>query len=67
MTVTEVLKHVSTGYQVCKGLKITPSNWYKWEKQNWIPLVKQRDINKVFNLDLPIDFTKKEMEDRIKN
>ena len=33
MTLDEALRHFESGYQLCKKLGITPTNYSKWKKQ----------------------------------
>lgn len=65
MTLEEVLKHFDSGYQLCKQLGITPTNYSKWKKKNFIPLKQQFLINQLTGANMPIDVDKKSMEERI--
>ena len=65
MTLKEAMQHFSTGYQLCKRLKITSTNYYRWRQNGFIPLKQQFLINRVLGTDLPIDFDKESMEKRI--
>lgn len=67
MTIDEALAHFTTGYALCKKLNITPTNFYKWKKNGFIPLKQQFLINKITGLDLPIDLDKKAMEERLRD
>lgn len=65
MTLDEALKHFDSGYQLCKKLGITPTNYSKWKKQNFIPLKQQFLINKLTGADMPIDLDSESMKERL--
>ena len=65
MTLDEALRHFESGYQLCKKLGITPTNYSKWKKQNFIPLKQQFLINQLTGANMPIDLDKEAMERRI--
>lgn len=65
MTLDEALKHFESGYQLCKKLGITPTNYSKWKKQNFIPLKQQFLINQLTEANMPIDVDKESMNRRI--
>lgn len=65
MTLEEALMHFESGYQLCKKLGITPTNYSKWKKQNFIPLKQQFLINQLTGIDMPIDIDKESMEKRL--
>jgi hypothetical protein len=65
MTLEEALEYFNSGYHLCQKLRITPTNAYKWKKNNFIPVKNQFLINKVIGEDLPIDMSKEEMEIRL--
>lgn len=65
MTIEEALKHFSSGYEICKTLKISQSNFTRWKAKNFIPLRQQMKINEVTGANMPIDIDKQAMEERI--
>jgi len=65
MTLEEALEHFKSGYDLCKKLGITPTNYSKWKKQGFIPLKQQFLINKFTGLNLPIDLDKDAMDKRL--
>lgn len=65
MTIEEVLLHFKSGYQLCKKLGIEPTNFYIWKKQNFIPIRQQFLINKLIGSNMPIDFDKETMDQRL--
>ncbi len=65
MTIDEALQHFKSGYDLCKKLGITPTNYSKWKKQGFIPLKQQFLINQMTGANLPIDVDKQAMEERL--
>jgi hypothetical protein len=65
MTIDEALIHFKSGYDLCKKLGITPTNYSKWKKQNFIPLKQQFLINQLTGANMPIDIDKEAMDVRI--
>lgn len=65
MTLEEALQHFGTGYRLCKSLKVTATNAYKWKINNFIPLKQQFLINQLVGNKLPIDMNKEDMELRL--
>ena len=65
MTLDEALIHFKSGYELCKKLEISPTNYSIWKKQNFIPLKQQFLINQLLGIDMPIDIDKEAMEKRI--
>lgn len=65
MTIDEALKYFKSGYDLCKQLGITPTNYSKWKKQGFIPLKQQFLINQLTNANMHIDIDKKAMEGRL--
>lgn len=65
MTLEEALDHFKSGYELCKKLGISPTNYSIWKKQNFIPLKQQFLINQLTGSNMPIDVDKASMDKRI--
>jgi len=65
MTLDEALHYFKSGYELCKKLGITPTNYSTWKKQNFIPLKQQFLINQLTGANMPIDVDKEAMKKRI--
>ena len=65
MTLDEALRHFKSGYDLCKQLGLTPTNYSTWKRKNFIPLKQQFLINQITGANMPVDLDKKAMEARI--
>lgn len=65
MTIDEALSHFRSAYELCQKIKVAQSNFTRWKKQNFIPVAQQLKINQVTGVNMPIDFDKESMEQRI--